>query len=191
MTSSDLRTASGGPLQSVNWKEARDRMRRVIAANLKGRVGPDEIEDLVQECCVGLMRAVLRGDVQSLEALEVTIAKRAAIDRMRRRRGIEWTSGGSDPEVLNRLPSPEAEDDPTFSPEELQFYVREVLRAMNAPCRELFEQFVRALNLRVVAERLGISHAAARKRWERCRGRAREILLADRGPLGEWAREGM
>ncbi len=179
---SDVRSAQHvDELDRVDWKEARARMKRVIASNLKGSVDSDELEDLAQEAVVGLLRAVRRGGIQNLEAIEVTIAKRLAIDRMRRKR---WTEPlEDDPGTA----APERDDEP-LDPEEAQFYVGAMLESLGEKCRELFDRWLETFNLAAVAERLRISHAAARKRSERCRERALEICRADQGPLGDWAR---
>lgn len=184
MTPNDQPLAAGGSLKSGDWEGARALMKRVIAANLRGRVDADEMEDLVQEACVGLMRAVERGVVGSFEAMAVTIAKRTAIDRMRRRQWTEPLDG--DPGLHDPAP-----DDDWLSIEDAQLFMREIMKSLGDSCRDLFDQWLATLNLRAVAERLGINHATARKRAERCRSEALKICLADDGPLGNWARAAM
>ena len=157
-------------------------MKRVISANVR-RAGPDEIEDLVQEASVGLMRAVLRGTVKSLEAMTVVIAKRVAINWMRKPRREE-----SLPEGDNHFAVPDL-DDEWLSAEEAQFYVRQILHELGDTCRELFEHWLETLNLRDVARRLGLEHATVRQRRVRCNVQVRRICLADNGPLGNWARQ--
>ncbi len=182
MTLDNRSPEGGGPLDQVNWEEARARMRRVIAANLTRLVGPDELEDLAQDACIRVMRAVLRGPIDNQVALEVEIARRVAIDRMRWRPRTEPL-----PEKDLPMPLPELDDD-ELRPEDAQFYIQEIMRSLGGQCRELFEHWLTTLNLRLVAEKLGLSHATVRQRSVRCRDRARTICKSDDGPLGQWFR---
>ena len=187
---SQVRSREADRLAMVDWEEARALMKRVIASNVKGRTSSDELEDLVQEASVGLMRAVCRGHIDNMEAMQVTIAKRIAINRIRRLRHINSIDSAADTnQTMERIPDSAGDEEASFEPGELQFYVREVLRSIDAGCRSLFEHWLECLNMRVTAERMGIAHAAARQRWVRCIARARELLRSDTGPLGEWARE--
>lgn len=170
-------------LARVDWKKAEATMRRVITANV-GNAGRDDIDDLVQESQVGLMRTVQRGEVENVEAMAVTIAKRKAINWIRRPKRVY--------EDLNSGPGEIAaptEDRDGLAPEEIQFYVRELILCLSLVCKELFESWFRSLNLADVARELGVSHANARQRKGRCVNSLRDVLLADDGPLGEWARE--
>jgi RNA polymerase sigma factor (sigma-70 family) len=165
-------------------------MTRVIAANLRGRVSLEDIEDMASDAVVRLMRAVRRGGIESLKAMQVTIAKRTAIDRLRKK-GWTLPAGGdfADPDAVVNLAAPSEELDESTSRIDIEFYLRELFELLPAGCRQLFEHWIETLNLKVVAQRLGITHVAVRKRRERCQDRAREILAADTGPLGAWARE--
>ena len=169
--------------QSHDWGEVRARMKRVIAAKVKGSPCSHEIDDLTQIACVRLIRAIERGGIQSPEAIQVVIAKRVAIDCLRRK--PPPTEPLDDHEVPDRGLEVEGP-----SPEEVEVYFRETLRLIKSPCRELYDHWLRTLNLRKVAELLGISHAAALQRWVRCRRHILGIARADDGPLGRWVREG-
>lgn len=174
----------GDPLDRVDWNEARALMKRVIAANLsRERLDRCGHDDLTQRALVGLMRAVARGGIRSLEALAVTIAKRAAIECMRRPDPTVPL-----PEGASELPAP-AQDDGELRPEEAQLYMGEIMLAIGEECRKLFDLWCETLNMRIVAERLGVTHATARQRKVRCEDKALKICLADNGPLGQWARE--
>lgn len=184
MTANAPSPSSSDSLGQVDWQGARALMKRVIAANVR-RAGPDEIEDLVQDASVGLMRAVLRGSVENLEAMTVVIAKRAAINWMRR---LQWTRPLGEDERDLSAPEPERE---WLSADEAQFYVRQILHLLGDTCRELFELWLETLNLHEVAKRLGLRHAAVRQRRVRCNEQVRRVCLADEGPLGQWAREAL
>jgi DNA-directed RNA polymerase specialized sigma24 family protein len=119
-----------------------------------------------------------------MEAIQVTIATRVAIGCLRRRRPRT-----SPIEQVNAA-APEPDDD-EMSPEEAQFYVREIMRAVGEDCRRLFDSWLQTLNLRLVAEHIGLSHAAARQRMSRCLGRVRKIAVVNEGPLGQMARAAM
>ena len=62
---------------------------------------------------------------------------------------------------------------------ERQRFLREKLRQLPENCQDLLRLFMQGLKAPEMAERLGISHDAARQRKVRCLGRLEELLRGD------------
>src|SRR5262249_36061487 len=145
-------------------------------------------DDLVQECMVRMLRFVRRERVENIEALLTQLARRTAIDALRRR--TRWSAlVTTDDEAVASGADPLARADEPGDPlERLQFVVVEYFTARDARCRELAVAYFAGEGWKAVALAEGRSHDVIRKQWSRCIGILREAAGDDRGPLFEWAR---
>lgn len=169
-----------------DWKELRARMLRICSYNLRGRLSPDEVEAVVQDTMLELYEKHLAGEIrQDIERLAAKMAKFASIDVLRRKRRDTPL-----PDDLDQVPDFEAnsEDEAELPTEELAFYLRQAIAQIGAKCRRLFEFRMKLRNMRLVAEALGLEHAAALQQFKRCKDGVIGPWLADDGPLGTWVR---
>ena len=168
----------------IHWEEAAGFVRRRLRIELRGAAA-DVIDDLLQESLVRLLRAVRREPIQNVEALMTEIARRTAVDWLRRR--IRWKvlidPALSAEDVRVPAPSPSELGDPL---ERLQFVVVEFFGSGESGCRELALAFFADQDWKKVAGSRGRSHEAVRKQWSRCLGLLREAAQRDGGPLMEW-----
>ncbi len=165
---------------ACDWDEVRRGFRRLLGA-LAGPADPALVDDLVQEACVRLLRAARREAVREPEALMTVLARRTWYDHLRRtvRTRERFAPLGDD---HDRVPAPAPGGDPRLGDpaERLVLVVQEIFAARGADeCRGLLRDFLAATNWRTLAERLGVDHAALRKRWSRCLAVARADLAAD------------
>lgn len=171
----------------IRWDEASAFLRRRLGYEVpaSSRV---HIDDLVQESLVRLLRAVRREKVENLEALMTEIARRTAIDCLRRR--TRWKAL-VEPEGpgFAEMRDPEARADQIGDPiERLHFVVLEFFTVREAPCRDLAAAFFAEQDWKAVAAARGRSHDAVRKQWSRCLGILREAARTDPELLMEWSR---
>ncbi len=138
----------------------RARLRRL----LPGTDG-DDIEDLVQEALIDLIRTSRSERIRNLDAILTTFAKRKAIDLVRRR--DRWVTVG--------LPDPEAPDPravacwrATDPAERLAFTVVRFFARERSACEPLARAFLTGHDWASVAAQMGIAEAAVRKQWSRC-----------------------
>ena len=168
----------------IHWEEAASFLGRRLRIELRGAAA-DVIDDLLQESLVRLLRAVRREPIENLEALMTAIARRTAVDWLRRR--IRWKvlidPALSAEEVHIPAPSPAELGDPL---ERLRFVVVEFFGSGESDCRELALAFFADQDWKKVAGNCGRSHEAVRKQWSRCLGLLREAARRDGGPLMEW-----
>jgi len=171
----------------IRWDEACAFVRRRLAFELPTS-SRGLIDDLVQECMVRMLRFVRRERVENLEALLTQVARRTAIDALRRR--TRWSAlVTADDDALALLPDPNARTDEPGDPlERLEFVVVEFFTARDARCRELAVAFFAGDDWKAVALAEGRSHDVIRKQWSRCLGILREVARDERGPLLDWAR---
>jgi len=161
----------------IHWDEAADFVRRRLRLVLRAAPA-DTIDDLVQESLVRLLRVVRREPVENVEALMTEIARRTAVDWLRRR--TRWNAlidPASPPgDLADRVAAPVEGGDPL---ERLRFVVVEFFAVGESGCREL-----------AVAHARGRSHDAVRKQWSRCLRLLREAAREERSPLMEWMDQG-
>jgi DNA-directed RNA polymerase specialized sigma24 family protein len=171
----------------IQWDEASAFLRRRLGYEVPAS-SRGQIDDLVQECLVRLLRVVRREPVENLEALMTEIARRTAIDCMRRR--TRWKAI-VEPEGpgFAELPDPRARADEIGDPvERLHFVVLEFFTIREAPCRDLAAAFFTEQDWKAVAAARGRSHDAVRKQWSRCLGILRDAAREDPALLMEWSR---
>lgn len=163
----------------IDWNETTLFMRHRLTRKL-GRVDELTLEDLTQEACVRLLRAVRRESATNPHALMTTIADRTAISYIRR---ITRERPIFEPltEVTENLPDPKSETQevPGDIQERVELVVQEVFRSRRSSCLELAMAFFEKRNWSAVADALGISHDAVRARWSRCVALLRKVVTAD------------
>lgn len=171
----------------IEWDEARTFLRRRLGYELPAPCH-GLIDDLTQESLVRLLRAVRREPVLNVEALMTEIARRTAIDGLRRR--ARWSAlVRSDEAALERAPDPRSRTEQVGDPlERLHFVVIEYFTAREARCLELAEAYFAEQDWKVVAAAHGRSHDAVRKQWSRCLEVLRAAAREENGPLMEWSR---
>ncbi len=172
----------------VRWDQASAFVRR----RLEFELPPSSrglIDDLAQECMVKLLRFVRREPVQNLEALLTQLARRTAIDALRRRtRWSALVSGDEDDVALAADPKAHAGrlGDPL---ERLQFVVLEYFTAREARCLELAKAYFAEMDWKAVAAAQGRSHDGIRKQWSRCIELLRSAASAESGALFDVLRD--
>ena len=187
MHPADEGSAASAQETHIQWGEASAFVRR----RLQFELPPSShglIDDLVQECMVRMLRYVRRERVLNLEALLTEMARRTAIDALRRR--TRWSAlVTSDDEVVALIADPTARTDEPGDPlERLQFVVLEYFTLREARCRELAAAFFAGDDWKAVALAERRSHDVIRKQWSRCLGLLREAARDEKGPLLDWAR---
>jgi RNA polymerase sigma factor (sigma-70 family) len=168
----------------IQWDEAVAFLRRRLGYELPASARP-HLDDLVQESLVRLLRAVRREPVDNLEALMTEIARRAAIDCLRR--NTRWSAilAGDTPD-LEQVADPAGAGTRLSDPvERLQFVVLEFFTVREARCQELANAYFAEQDWKVVASRSGRSHDAVRKQWSRCLEMLRQAARDEFGPLME------
>jgi DNA-directed RNA polymerase specialized sigma24 family protein len=165
----------------IDYREARERMSRVIADTARG-ILREQLEDVTHEALVGLVRAIRRQKPESLEALQVVIAKRAAIDwiREQKRERLLVPSDG----LVDRI----AGRDLAQETQHMFWVVREYFLQSADDCVPLFDARFEGHEFDELARAASRTSAAMRKQWSRCCEKAREALLAEGGALADWVR---
>jgi RNA polymerase sigma factor (sigma-70 family) len=189
MHDDDGRRAAGAPPveQDIHWDRARDFVRRRLSFELPAPAH-GLLDDLTQECLVRLLRVVRRERVDNLEALLTVLARRTAVDALRRR--SRWRALITEDETAIALAAdPHARADEPGDPlERLRFVVVEYFVAHDARCRELAVAYFAGRDWKAVAVASGRSHDLIRKQWSRCLELLRAAARDERGPLFEWTR---
>lgn len=174
---------TGRELPALDWVAAARTLRGLLR-NRNSGLNPDEIEDLVQEALIDLVRIARKQKVENLPALLTTLAKRRAADLFRRR--TRWRRL-QDPLLAESQASLSADLDHV---ERLAFAVLRYLEAVGAPCTELARLHMHGHEWPEVAQQRGSTVEAIRKQWSRCLARFREALVSSPGQatLAPWLR---
>ena len=154
---------------NIDWIHARqflrERLRREIDA-----CDESQLDDLVQEACVRLLRACRRESIQQLEALMATIARRTWADHLRRRIvARRWLEPYGD--EFESTPADRPLYDPQFGDilQRLELVIGEFFRRQAKPeCQQLATAHFEGRGWNNVANELSISDVTVRKRWSRC-----------------------
>ncbi len=173
--------------QEIHWDRARAFARQRLSFELPGPAH-GLLDDLTQECLVRLLRVVRRERVVNVEALLTVLARRTAVDALRRR--SRWRAlVTSDEAAIALAADPEARvGEPGDPLERLRFVVVEYFVAHDARCRELAVAYFSGRDWKAVADSSGRSHDLIRKQWSRCLELLRAAARDERGPLLEWTR---
>lgn len=136
-----------------------------------------DIDDLVQESYLRLIRARAAGKVNNARSYLFTIARNAAFDLFRRSRGISMQS------IVNEEPLAVLEDKPGVAEsvnnsEELEI-LYQAISMLPDRCREIMTlQKIHGLSNRAIAERLGLSVYTVNAHVATGLLRCREFLIA-------------
>ena len=187
MPADDERIAPSAQETQIPWGEASAFVRRRLQHELPFS-SHGLIDDLVQECMVRMLRFVRRERVQNLEALLTEMARRTAIDALRRR--TRWNAlVTSDDETVALVPDPKARTEEPGDPlERLHFVVVEYFTQRDARCRELAVAYFAGDDWKAVALAERRSHDVIRKQWSRCLRILRQAAQDEKGPLLDWVR---
>jgi len=173
-------TPSDGRESSLSWEQIHNQVHRRLVGRLDA-ADRSELDDLVQEGCIRVLRAQRRETIDNLEALITVIADRTFKDFLRRRYRNQ------------RLMKPWEEDLPELADprgikdhltvdllERIEFVVVGIFtREDRDECAELARHWFAARDWKWVSEQLGRSHDAVRKQWSRCLDLPRRVLAAD------------
>jgi RNA polymerase sigma factor (sigma-70 family) len=148
---------------------------------------PEDLEDLAQDCWIELDRARSHREPDRIGALMEVIAKRRAIDRLRRKKLPVVSPGedGVDPIDVVPAPPPSSRDEL----ERVRFVVRQFFVQTAAHlCVSVFDLWFSMPNpdCKKIAAALGKSHDAVRQGKARCIERLREAEAASPGFLSEF-----
>lgn len=152
----------------IDWDTVRASLRRRIV----GQLDPNEhseLEDLVQEGCVRLLRASRRDRIDDMEALVSVIARRTFSDYLRRRYRNERVWRPLDDEVADRVGTPGPDSRFGDMVDRVEFMVLQVFEGEGrTDCRDLARAWFECRSWKDLAGELDLAPAAVRKRWSRC-----------------------
>jgi hypothetical protein len=173
---------------TIDWAGVRGFLRTALRAHLPEACAAD-LQDLIQEASVRVLRTLRREEVRNLEALMNDIARKTAIDFMRSR--SRWSAMVLKVQHRQRDLAHGSNDDPEFLGDPLErtrFVVLAWFRQNSAGCHELAARyFTGTCGWPVLAEELGLTPQALRRRWSRCVERLRQAVQGDREFLWKWA----
>ncbi len=165
---------------TLDWDATRRQLAAVLG-RLAGSVNAPQLDDLTQEACIRLLRAMRRGGVREPEGMLVTVARRTWIDHLRRRRRQRQRFVA----MPEHLDPPADTDEPLRADlgdlaERLELVVQEVFVREGADaCLTLAHAYFAAQDWKQVAAAAGDGYDAVRKRWSRCLVLVRRALAAD------------
>jgi len=168
------------PPSELDWDACREFFRIRLTRHLGG---PDRgpLDDLVQEACIRLLRAVRTQPPDNLEGLMAVIAGRTWKDHLRRNSTQKKYFSSLDDDTSRDVASFAAED-PALGElrDRLELVVQEIFESHGRPeCRELALRYFDEHDWKVIGEDLGLGYAAVRKRWSRCLTLVRESFASD------------
>lgn len=153
----------------IDWVHARRFLRDRLASEVDAHEDA-HVDDLVQEACVRLLRAVRRERVAQLEGLMATIARRTWADHVRRRiLARRWFESNDVRAAMT--PDPRSLHDPLLGDllARVELVVLESFRRHGrAECQELAHAHFDGREWSAVAASQGLTDVAVRKRWSRC-----------------------
>ncbi|RKZ12431.1 hypothetical protein DRQ53_04795 [bacterium] len=164
----------------IDWEMVRESFRLRLSGRLD-HAELTELDDLVQEGCVRLLRASRRERIEDIEALVTVLARRTFQDFLRRRYRHERLTNPLD-DSHSEIPDAQKGGGAGFGDmvDRIEFIVLELFaREGRAECEHLARAWFRRRNWRQLATELGLSHASVRKRWSRCLELPRKIFRAD------------
>lgn len=176
-----LKSAAPGLLGEQDWTRARAFLHARLR-QLLDRCDEAVVEDATQEAAIRLLRVIRRESVRNHEALMNDICRKTAIDTMRWNQRCRQTFESIDESPVERPVSDSV--DPLAR---MEFVVLEFFRGRHAACYELAVAYFNDRDWEQVAEAVGKSHAAIRKRWSRCVAVLRSVARRSPDFLSAWA----
>lgn len=175
-------------LSGAEWTRLRTRLLQELRRQV--RVDAQTLEDLAQEACVRLIRALRHDPQLDPDAFVKVVAQRTGADYLRGlyryRRLVQAAESGDVEAALPRAVEPAAGE----LLERLELIVAELFdKAQEAECKGLALAWFNGRSWRDLAQAQGTEHAAIRKRWSRCLEKARQLMDADPqwGALLRWS----
>jgi DNA-directed RNA polymerase specialized sigma24 family protein len=153
----------------VDWRRAREFLRARLRQEM-GSADAAELDDLAQEACVRLLRALRRERAERLEGLMSTIAHRTWTDHLRRRVAARKWLARSDAAAAN-IPDPRALREHLLGNvvARIELVVLELFHKHGMhECHDLARAHFDERDWRSVAAASGVKEPAVRKRWSRC-----------------------
>jgi RNA polymerase sigma factor (sigma-70 family) len=144
--------------EESRWFEAHVRPHEpMLRAWLRSRfAAADEVDDLVQEAYVRLVRARMAGEVTSPKAFLFAVARNLAFDRLRHQR-VARTEPLAESEAQSVLEEGEGIPENIARNQELEF-LTEAIQSLPDRCRQIFTlRKVYGLSQGEIAEKLGVS----------------------------------
>lgn len=166
-------------LVGFDCEEASGRLKRVIASKARG-ISREDLEDCAGEALVRLVRALRRERPRSLEALQVTIAKRVAFDWIRdqKHRRLHVREDN----ILDNVPSRDLSNETRH----MFWLVREYFCQAAVDCVPLLDARLQGYEWEEVARDVQKTSVGVRQQWTRCCEKARSALMAEGGMIARW-----
>ncbi|MEQ1834279.1 MAG: sigma factor [Candidatus Eisenbacteria bacterium] len=158
----------------------RARLRRLLPG-----AQADDLDDMVQEALIDLIRTSRSEPIRNEDAILTTFAKRKAIDLLRRRQ--RWNelslpeTGEHDTRAVERWRATDPAERLAFTV--VRFFARE-----RSACEPLARAFLTGHDWASVAHSAGSSEVAVRKQWSRCVEHLRRTWQGDAAanPAAVW-----
>jgi len=163
----------------VDWNQAARFLRGRIRKKLSD-IPVADLDDLVQEASVRLLRTLRRTEVRNLEALMQDIGLKTANDFLRRK--LRWAAITRLPNAANPGGGPsdaraERSAVPYADPVDREvFVVLEFFRKKSPVCRDLALRFYRGFSWAETAREWGRAPGAIRQQWMRCTSAYRRAM---------------
>jgi DNA-directed RNA polymerase specialized sigma24 family protein len=141
---------------------------RAVAHRRVPRLSQEDLDDVAQESCVRLQRALSRPTpIGNLPGLMTTIAQRTAYDIWARQRGPVIPVDPSSP-IINLVPHPGPLHPVTSDVRSrIRFVVLQYFREEHGACAKLARALFRGVTWKELAGQHNMSEAAIRQRWSR------------------------
>lgn len=173
-------TVAHSELPDLDWDQVRSQMRRRLVGRMDAS-DRSELDDLVQEGCIRLLRAIRREAINDLEAFITVLTDRTFKDFLRRRyRNERLLSFGHDeaPEPID--PRGIKDQLAVDLLERIEFVVVGIFETEDrSECAELARHWFAARDWKWVSERMDRGHDAIRKQWSRCLEVPKRVLGQD------------
>ena len=164
----------------IDWVEVRAYFRTALARSLDAHER-SQLDDLVQEACIRLLRALGREAVRELDGLMAVIARRTLVDHVRRRTlWRKWFREWHPDSEVHIIAQCEAELEFGSPLERVELVVLELFaKHAREECAELAQSFFEDRGWKQAAMKLEMEEATVRKRWSRCLSFLRTELQQD------------
>jgi DNA-directed RNA polymerase specialized sigma24 family protein len=171
--------AARSDASQADWSEIRRRTRRRMERLIEPPDAAD-LDDLVQEACVRLLRASRRELIEDWEAMIATVARRTFTDHIRRQQSARRKAAALALEAGTTPAEPMLHVSLGTLADRLPLIVQEVFLEQGATeCLELLDTFCAGRPWSGDARAQELPPATLRKRWSRCLAIARSALRAD------------
>jgi len=183
-------SSTPGQTNDLDWEKARTFLRQRLIGKLNWVERDGDLEDLVQESLVQLLRSVRRQGLREPKALMTTIANNVFTDYVRAKQARGRLAQNFRVEVATVAWQDMAVEKLAGDPAvHIRFVIQSIFHSRSPGCCSLATAFFQQRNWKMISEQIGESHEAIRARWSRCLAVLRKIAV--RNPelalLREWA----